>query len=78
MAKHSENSQISKILDHLKQGKEISPLEALENYGSFRLGAIIHKLKQEGYSISRRMERFEKSSGKRGCYAVYRLEDCAI
>ena len=78
MAKHREDSQITKILEHLKSGKEISPLEALREYGSFRLGAVIGKLRDEGYIIITRMQRYEKSSGKKGGYAVYRLEESAI
>ena len=75
MAKHNENSQIVKILEHLNRGEEISPLEALQKYGAFRLGAIIFELKKEGHNITRRIERFEKPSGRKGHYAVYRLED---
>jgi hypothetical protein len=63
------------ILKHLLSGKEINPLEALSEYGVYRLGAIIFNLKQEGYNISTRKELFEKPSGRKGHYAVYRLEE---
>lgn len=78
MAKHADNSQIMLVLKHLKRGEEINPLEALAEYGCCRLGAIIHKLKQEGYSIATRLEYFDKPSGRRGHYAVYRLEGSKI
>ncbi len=78
MAKHADNSQIMLVLEHLKRGEEITPLEALNEYGAFRLGAIIHKLKKEGYDIATRLECIEKPSGRKGRYAVYRLEENKI
>ena len=38
------------ILKHLKKFKKITPLEALKNYGSMRLGAVIFKLRKD-YNI---------------------------
>ena len=38
------------ILAHLKR-KSITPLEALEHYGCFRLAAIIHNLRKRGHEI---------------------------
>lgn len=74
MANHSSDSQISLILNHLQTGAEINPLDALSKYGVYRLGAIIFDLKQEGYKISSRLVHFKKPNGRRGHYAVYRLE----
>ena len=34
------------ILNHLKKFKKITPLEALKEYGSMRLGAIIFELRK--------------------------------
>jgi hypothetical protein len=70
---HSEDSQIMIILNHLKTGAELNPLEALSKYGVYRLGAIIYDLKKEGYRISSRNEYFTKASGRKGHYAVYKL-----
>lgn len=78
MATHRDDSQVTDILKHLKSGREINPLEALKKYGAYRLGAIIHILRGEGYNISTRIEYYKKSSGKKGHYAVYKLEDEAI
>ena len=75
MATHRVDSQITVILEHLKTGKELNPLEALSKYGVYRLGAIIFLLKREGYDIRSRIETYEKPSGKKGHYAVYRLEE---
>jgi hypothetical protein len=59
----------------MEQGNEINPMEALEKYGCFRLGAIIYVLKGEGYKIHTRIQRFKKPSGRPGHYAVYSLEE---
>jgi hypothetical protein len=75
MAIHRVDSQVTVILNHLKENKEINPLEALSKYGVYRLGAVIFILKNDGYNISTRIHHFIKPSGKKGKYAVYRLEE---
>lgn len=55
-------TQSAQILAHLKSGKTITPLEALSEYGCFRLGARIWELKQDGHPISGDM--VELPSGK--------------
>ena len=70
---HRAGSQTTLILNHLLTGAEIRPLEALQKYGVYRLGAVIYNLKKEGYVISTRTEYFEKPSGYLGHYAVYKL-----
>jgi hypothetical protein len=72
--KHSEDAQISLVLKHLESGRKINPLEALSLYGCYRLGAIIFMLKAEGYNISSEVIHYKKENGRRGKYAVYRLE----
>ena len=44
-------SKKEKVKKHLMDGKSITPLDALQQYGSFRLGAIIHELRKEGHDI---------------------------
>lgn len=75
MAVHDINSQAGMVLKHLQSGKEINPLEALSKYGCYRLGAVIFALKQDGYKINTRIERFTKPSGRKGCHAVYKMEE---
>lgn len=75
MACHKGNSQAGLILMHLLSGKEINPIQALNEYGCYRLGAVIFNLKKEGWLIQTRIERFTKSNGRKGHYAVYKLED---
>lgn len=75
MEKHNADSQPALVLGHLKKGKEIAPLEALNLYGCYRLGAIIFILRAEGYNISSRIEKYTKPNGRKGRYAVYKLEE---
>ena len=42
-----------RVLKYLVENRKgITPLEALRMFGSFRLGAIIFDLRQEGYNIT--------------------------
>jgi hypothetical protein len=63
-------SQESNIIYHLHNKGGITPIEALELYGCFRLGARIHELKREGYDIETLMV---ENNGKR--FAKYVLKD---
>lgn len=45
-----KTSATQAVLKHLKR-KPITPLEALEHYGCFRLAAIIHSLRKRGHEI---------------------------
>ncbi|OCG58996.1 helix-turn-helix domain-containing protein [Gilliamella sp. Nev3-1] len=65
----STQSQCAKILNHLQSGKTINPLQALNQYGCFRLGARIYDLKQDGFNIDKRMVTAE--NGKK--YAEYSM-----
>lgn len=62
-------NQRDQILEHLKSGKTITPLEALNQYGCLRLGARIWDLRRAGFSIGSEM--IETVSGKR--VARYRM-----
>ena len=44
-------SQTARILTDLKSGKTITPIEALNNHGCFRLAARIHRLRERGWPI---------------------------
>jgi hypothetical protein len=62
-------SQCTNILNHLLSGKTINPLQALNKYGCFRLGARIYDLKQDGFNIDNRM--IIAKNGKK--YAEYSM-----
>jgi len=44
-------SQNQKILNYLKQGKTITPIQALNLFGCFRLAARISDLRKGGHTI---------------------------
>lgn len=60
-------TQIQQILNHLKR-EPITPLDALQHYGCFRLGARIYDLRKDGYDIH---TDWEERGDKR--WAKYRL-----
>lgn len=62
-------TQKQMIMNHLRTYGGITPLEALNRYGCFRLGARIADLKNDGIGIRTEMV---KENGKR--YARYTLE----
>ncbi|WP_100137869.1 helix-turn-helix domain-containing protein [Snodgrassella alvi] len=63
-------TQTSQILEYLKDGNSITPLDALRKFGCMRLGARIYDLRQDGHVINTRMVKDEKSRRR---YARYSL-----
>ena len=63
-------SQAEAILSDLRKGAKITPLDALENYGCFRLGARIFDLKRKGHPIKTELHE-DPETGKR--YARYSM-----
>ena len=66
------NTQFQQVLNHLKQSKTITPIEALERYGCFRLSAVILKLRDAGHDIVTHRER---NSKRTGTYARYEYRE---
>lgn len=65
----SSSTQSQMILEYMMEGHSITPVEALEKFGCFRLGARIWELvHKEGYLIYKEMVKDPKT-GKR--YAQY-------
>lgn len=63
-------TQIAMIAEYLKNGNSITPIEALNMFGCFRLGARIADIKERyGWTIA--SDRVTTPSGKR--VASYRL-----
>jgi len=56
------------ILNDLLKGKDITPMDALNDYGCFRLGARIFDLRELGYDIKTK----KPENGKQ--YAIYYME----
>lgn len=44
-------TQSSDILQHLKDGRRLTQKEAINEYGAYRLAAIIHSLRNQGHNI---------------------------
>lgn len=45
------SSQNAEILSYLMKGKTLTPIEALQMFGSFRLAARVYELKNLGHPI---------------------------
>jgi len=56
------------ILTHLQNGRSLTPLEALNEFGCFRLAAHIESLRKDGHKIFTHMV---NENGKK--YAKYTL-----
>ena len=59
-------SQEKQILEYLLAGNTLTPIEALNMFGCFRLGARICDLRQRGYDII--------NEAKTGSFAIYKME----
>ena len=68
--KASQKSQMLSIKEWLEAGNTITPLEALEHFGCFRLSAQIFNLKKLGLHIDCKTAT-DPQTGKR--YGTYRL-----
>jgi predicted ArsR family transcriptional regulator len=57
MRRGKKMTQKQEILVHLKKHGEITPLDALKEFGCFRLAARIHELRKAGYKIKSETEK---------------------
>jgi len=62
-------SQEKQILKYMQSGNSITPMDALNRFGCFRLGARIYDLKNSGYKIKTRLV---TRNGKQ--FAAYSME----
>ena len=69
-------TQKKQIKADLMAGKKISPLQALRNYGCFRLGARIYELRAEGMDIKTTM--VHSLTNPRKKYAMYHLSAVSV
>ena len=65
-------TQNSQIKAYLESGKSLTALDALHQFGCFRLGARIHNLKEQGMNIESKMVQI-MSGGKKKMVARYKL-----
>lgn len=66
-------SQNTQIKAYLQSGKSLTALDALHQFGCFRLGARIHNLKEQGMNIESKMVQII-SGGKKKMVARYTLK----
>jgi len=50
--KHTNKSQSFRILNFMKRGRGITPVQALNKFWCFRLASRIHELKGMGHNIT--------------------------
>ena len=62
-------TQTAIILDHLSSGKKLTPIDALNEFGCFRLAARIGELREMGHDIKTTIIRDGDSS-----FAQYELQ----
>lgn len=67
-------NQNEAILAYLKKGHKITPIEALERFGSFHLASRIDELHKRGIRTVKRMVKLP--SGKR--VAEYQLDETEV
>jgi hypothetical protein len=64
-------SQVENIKDHLENGNSITPLDALNLFGCFRLSDVIFRLRNSGLNISMELIKMPNKKGKG--YSKYTL-----
>lgn len=57
------------VLEHLKSGKTLTSIEALDKFGCMQLNSRIHELKKEGHNIETTLV----SNGKKR-WGIYKLK----
>ena len=67
----AKETQKQRILNDLKGGLYITPMDALKEHGCFRLAAVVHSLKKRGYDIITNI----KTDMNGSKYAEYSLSD---
>lgn len=72
-----KKSQKEKILAYMKEHGSITPLDALEAFGCFRLSGRIYELRHEGHNIVAYDACAKNEDGEVKHYAIYRLEEDA-
>lgn len=69
----TEASQASRILEYMRAGNSITPLDALRLFGCMRLGARIYDLKQRGHVINTLIVKDDLSGSRYARYSLVSL-----
>jgi len=68
------NTQASRLLEHMKQGKAIDRLSALVDLGVFELSARIIDLQNAGHSINKKRKQIINRFGEKASVVEYSLK----
>lgn len=68
-------NQNEKILRHLREIGNITPMEAIAQYGIMRLSARISDLKHQGFNITAQLVAGRNRYGEPTRWSSYRLEE---
>lgn len=68
-------TQNDRIMRHLKEFGSITQLEAMQEYGIYRLASRISDLRSEGINIKREMVKGKNRYNEPTHFAKYRLEE---
>ena len=66
-------TQADRIMRHLREYGSITQLEAMQEYGVYRLASRISDLRKAGIKIKRDMVKGKNRYGEATCFAEYRL-----
>ena len=66
-------SDKNRVLDYLREHGSITPLEALNSFGCYRLGARVWDLRHDGHNITTEMVEDKDQHGEPARFARYRL-----
>ena len=66
-------TQTDRIMSHLREHGTITQLEAMQEYGIYRLASRISDLRKGGVQIKRDMVKGKNRYGEDTCFAEYRL-----
>jgi hypothetical protein len=68
------NTQASRLLEHMQQGKAIDRLSALVDLGVFELSARIIDLQNAGHSINKKRKQITNRFGEKASVVEYSLK----
>ena len=66
-------SQDQRLLDYLRDNKQIDPLTSWTKLGIYRLSSCIHRLRKQGWDINTGRKAVINSHGESCIVALYKL-----
>lgn len=70
-----KTTQNERVLRHLQEFGEITPIDALKDYGIMRLASRIADLKKDGHHITKSFKKHVNRFGETTHYASYKLSE---